>query len=182
MSIYSKLSALLTAANTKTGESDTTLTDAVQTLIDGYGQGGGGDPDKWVRPAEWPDYSKLDLVKNSEEAMFFTYDNRYPPTKVGLYAEGNYNADIVTIGSDGTVSVLESTQKNSGQVFYKTLTSTDGDYVCIRITPQSDAHITAISMNSLAICRTVRSLERVLHIENGRLEILCQIPFSVWVL
>lgn len=42
MSIYSKLSALLSAANTKTGESDTTLTDAIQTLIDGYGQGGGG--------------------------------------------------------------------------------------------------------------------------------------------
>lgn len=42
MSIYSKLNSLLTAANTKTGESDTTLTDAVQTLIDGYGQGGGG--------------------------------------------------------------------------------------------------------------------------------------------
>ena len=41
MSIYSKLNSLLTAANTKTGESDTTLTDAVQTLIDGYGQGGG---------------------------------------------------------------------------------------------------------------------------------------------
>lgn len=42
MSVYSKLSALLTAANTKTGESDTTLTDAIQTLIDGYGSGGGG--------------------------------------------------------------------------------------------------------------------------------------------
>lgn len=42
MTAYSKLSALLTAANTKTGESDTTLTDAVQTLIDGYGGGGGG--------------------------------------------------------------------------------------------------------------------------------------------
>ena len=40
MTAYSKLSALLTAANTKTGESDTTLTDAIQTLIDGYGQGG----------------------------------------------------------------------------------------------------------------------------------------------
>ena len=37
-----KLNSLLTAANTKTGESDTTLTDAMQTLIDGYGQGGGG--------------------------------------------------------------------------------------------------------------------------------------------
>ena len=41
MSILSKLQALLTAANTKTGESDTTLTDAIQTLVDGYGQGGG---------------------------------------------------------------------------------------------------------------------------------------------
>lgn len=44
MSILSKLQALLTAANTKTGESDTTLTDAVQTLVDGYGSGGGGTP------------------------------------------------------------------------------------------------------------------------------------------
>lgn len=42
MSILSKLQALLTAANTKTGQSDTTLTDAMQTLVDGYGQGGGG--------------------------------------------------------------------------------------------------------------------------------------------
>lgn len=42
MTILQKIQSLLTAANTKTGESDTTLTDAVQTLIDGYGQGGGG--------------------------------------------------------------------------------------------------------------------------------------------
>ena len=47
MSIYSKLASLLSAANTKTGESDATLTDAMQTLIDGYGQGGGGDT-SWV--------------------------------------------------------------------------------------------------------------------------------------
>lgn len=42
MSIKSKIQSLITAANAKTGESDTTLTDAVQTLVDGYGQGGGG--------------------------------------------------------------------------------------------------------------------------------------------
>lgn len=41
MSIRSKIQALITAANTKTGGSDTTLTDAVQTLVDWYGQGGG---------------------------------------------------------------------------------------------------------------------------------------------
>lgn len=42
MSIRSKIQALITAANNTTGESDATLTDAVQTLVDGYGQGGGG--------------------------------------------------------------------------------------------------------------------------------------------
>ena len=41
MSVKSKIQALIAAANTATGESDATLTDAVQTLVDGYGQGGG---------------------------------------------------------------------------------------------------------------------------------------------
>lgn len=42
MSIKSKIQSLISAANNETGESDTTLTDAVQTLVDGYGQGGEG--------------------------------------------------------------------------------------------------------------------------------------------
>lgn len=37
MSVKSKIQSLITAANAKTGETDTTLTDAVQSLIDGYG-------------------------------------------------------------------------------------------------------------------------------------------------
>lgn len=41
MTIKQKIQSLIAAANTKTGESDTTLTDAVQTLVDGYGQSGG---------------------------------------------------------------------------------------------------------------------------------------------
>lgn len=43
MSIKSKIQSLIAAANTATGESDATLTDAVQTLVDGYGQGGDGE-------------------------------------------------------------------------------------------------------------------------------------------
>lgn len=39
MSLKSKIQSLITAANTKTGETDTNLTDAVSTLIDGYGAG-----------------------------------------------------------------------------------------------------------------------------------------------
>lgn len=45
MSIESKLQALLTASNAATGETDTTLTDAVQSLIDGYSGGGFIVPD-----------------------------------------------------------------------------------------------------------------------------------------
>ena len=37
MSVKSKIQALITAANAKTGKSDTDLTAAVQSLIDGYG-------------------------------------------------------------------------------------------------------------------------------------------------
>lgn len=44
MTVTQKLQALLNASNAKTGESNTTLTDAVQTLIDGFGQGGVGLP------------------------------------------------------------------------------------------------------------------------------------------
>ena len=36
------INALTTYANEVTGASDTTLSDAVHTLVDGYGQGGGG--------------------------------------------------------------------------------------------------------------------------------------------
>ena len=35
------INALTTYANSVTGESDTNLSDAVHTLADGYGQGGG---------------------------------------------------------------------------------------------------------------------------------------------
>lgn len=45
MTVTQKLQALLNASNAKTGESNTTLTDAVQTLIDGYGGGGFIVPD-----------------------------------------------------------------------------------------------------------------------------------------
>lgn len=52
MSIRSKIQSLIAAANTATGGSDATLTDAVQTLVDGYGQGG-ATVDDLCRDA-WP--------------------------------------------------------------------------------------------------------------------------------
>jgi len=63
VSIKSKIQALITAANTKTGESDATLTDAVQTLVDGYG-GGGSDisPFKFVKGTITPSANSIDLT------------------------------------------------------------------------------------------------------------------------
>lgn len=44
MSIESKVQSLLTAANAKTGGTAENLTEAVQELCDGYGQGSNGTP------------------------------------------------------------------------------------------------------------------------------------------
>lgn len=74
MSIYSKLSALLTAANTKTGESDTTLTDAMQTLIDGYGQGGGGDEEDDLITGDFTTYTN-DRVASIRSQFFSRMSN-----------------------------------------------------------------------------------------------------------
>lgn len=46
-SVKSKLQSLLTASNAKTGKSDANLTDAVKTLLEGYGQGGGETIDEY---------------------------------------------------------------------------------------------------------------------------------------
>ena len=43
MAIKPKLQSLLASANDVTGEERTNLTDAVQDLVDGYGQGGGNN-------------------------------------------------------------------------------------------------------------------------------------------
>lgn len=66
MSIESKLQALLTASNATTGETDSTLTDAVQRLVDGYG-GGGGLPD-WIEEMDVVEY--IPTADTNEEKSF----------------------------------------------------------------------------------------------------------------
>ena len=48
--VKEKLQSLLTASNAKTGKSDANLTDAVKTLLEGYGQGGGGGSGECTKP------------------------------------------------------------------------------------------------------------------------------------
>ncbi len=69
MSIRSKIQSLITAANSTTGESDTTLTDAVQTLVDGYGQGGGGNEDAIISRSLSGSYTNSSVSAVGEDAL-----------------------------------------------------------------------------------------------------------------
>ena len=46
------INALTRYANETTGASDTTLSDAVETLVEGYGHGGGGSMPHFLEPSE----------------------------------------------------------------------------------------------------------------------------------
>ena len=93
MSIYSKLNSLLTAANNKTGESDTTLTDAVQTLIDGYGQGGGGGQQIGVATPKANLLAMLyQLEQGTAKTGTFTLATTLPNTVVEIF-----DADDTTV-------------------------------------------------------------------------------------
>lgn len=92
MSIYSKLSSLLTAANNKTGESDTTLTDAVQTLIDGYGQGGGT-----------PNNISVSIQNARASGAIAAQSPQYDST-LGTICALNYT---INLGNTGTITTID---------------------------------------------------------------------------
>lgn len=86
--LKSKLQNLVDAANTKTGESDTTLTDAMQTLVDGYGQGGGEITDGIVVKARDDSGHILDIDVYGDVGIYQFGNNR-----AGTYA-WNYLRDV----------------------------------------------------------------------------------------
>lgn len=96
--VKAQMQADIDAANVKTGRTDATVHDAINTLIAGYGQGGGGEvPERtaWYRPPDFPDYDSLALPENKSYA-FFTYDtqagdsdNRFVAIRWAVYANPN---------------------------------------------------------------------------------------------
>lgn len=155
------LTAVADAIRTKGGTSASLafpqgFVDAVEAI-----ETGGGD--SWQRPAEWPDYSKLHLVEDEIEAEFFTYDNREAAWGVEIKGGFRIQTDIkssvvidrVSIGADGTVTVLDTTTGSTNNGYYRfdyqfSVPADAGDFVCYRVTPASGAHITEIGMNTPA--------------------------------
>lgn len=99
MSIRSKIQSLITAANATTGESDTTLTDAVQTLIDGYGQGG----EQITLPAE---YQRVEYISKTNSSGAYINTGYVPEmnTNIAVRASINGKRDQKFFGGFGTGS------------------------------------------------------------------------------
>lgn len=83
-SIKSQITSLITYANTTTGKSDTTIGDAVDSLVAGYG-GGGGNPEIVEELCTLTtDTSLMDLINGS----LFDIKPKYPFGLVTIYATG----------------------------------------------------------------------------------------------
>ena len=155
------LTAVADAIRTKGGTSASLAFPAgFVSAVEAIETGGGGG---WQRPAEWPDYSKLHLVEDEIEAEFFTYDNREAAWGVEIKGGFRIQTDIkssvvidrVSIGADGTVTVLDTTTGSTYNGNYRfdyqfSVPADAGDFVCYRVTPASGAHITEIGMNTPA--------------------------------
>lgn len=98
MSVKSKIQALIAAANTATGESDATLTDAVQTLVDGYGQGGGYTNDDFADPTK-----PSGAVTSSNASDKYLLYGRKGITSLNITATGV--PDFFILGGTGLTSV-----------------------------------------------------------------------------
>ena len=112
--IKAKLQGLIEAANAATGNADADLTAAVQSLIDGFGQSGGGKSASGTyTPASDTGYMivKLDFVPNIIEFRLDDFDNKAfdGVTKIltGAYCNGlGYSRRTNTSGSAlGSTSV-----------------------------------------------------------------------------
>lgn len=99
MSIRSKIQALITAANAKTGESDATLTDAVQTLIDGYGQGG----EEITLPSA---YQRVEYISKANSSGAYINTNYVPEMNTNVYVRASIDGkrDQKFFGGFGTGS------------------------------------------------------------------------------
>ena len=129
------INALTTYANSVTGASDTTLSDAVDSLVDGYGGGGGSSVPKLVSCVSvTPETTytssakgsvQLAALPNSAHAVF-VYRNDYPSPDASeyiailwmyVYSGGTYASDgrilrpAGTLGTDGSMCAYN---KNTG--------------------------------------------------------------------
>ena len=121
MSLKSKIQALITAANAKTGKSDTDLTTAVQSLIKGYGVaveqisftiddgGSGSETFSVVSGTTWEEWIGTGRLIFNDSLVLYIYGG-VVATEAGVYAvslDGNTAVrGSDTIGSGATYTII----------------------------------------------------------------------------
>ena len=137
------INALTRYANEITGQSDPDLSSAVRTLCDGYGQGDGDN--HWVRPSDFPDYSKLDI--SSEEALYLTYDTRMEPSFALLKINNiAYRVEIGTL-SNGIFTVIDSDEIAKNDSYFKLLERYETNYVVLKVTA-NEGQMTSVTLTN----------------------------------
>ena len=124
MSVKSKIQALITAANAKTGKSDTDLTAAVQSLIDGYGAAmeqisftiddGGSSSETFsvVSGTTWAEWIGTGRLIFNDSLVLYIYGG-VVATEAGVYAVSLDGSTAVS-GGDEIVSGATYTIINWG--------------------------------------------------------------------
>ena len=124
MSVKSKIQALITAANAKTGKSDTDLTAAVQSLIDGYGAaveqisftiddgGSGSETFSVVSGTTWAEWIGTGRLIFNDSLVLYIYGG-VVATEAGVYAV-SLDGSTAVDGSDKIVSGATYTIINWG--------------------------------------------------------------------
>ena len=124
MSVKSKIQALITAANAKTSKSDTDLTAAVQSLIDGYGAvveqisftiGDGGSNSETfsvVSGTTWAEWIGTGRLIFNDSLVLYMYGG-VVATEAGVYAVSLDGSTAVS-GSDAIISGATYTIINWG--------------------------------------------------------------------
>lgn len=152
MSIASEITRLQNAKSalaTSIGNKGVTV--PASTKLDGYSAlvdqiqtgGGGGSDDEWVRPSNWPDYTKIPMSSIGADELYLTCDCRpaiagYEPKGVNfnVIASDGYTVERGYIGENGFVSVA-SVSFNSNTEAKQVLPTEEGDFVVYRVTSTS---------------------------------------------
>lgn len=128
---------------------------------------------RWVRPSDWPDYSKVDLT--DQEVIYLTYDCTYEDRFVSFQVSGAYTVERGQIINGVFVPVANSIENVAANTnFSKLLPTNEGDYVVYKITPQEGSHITSFRFRNY---NDVNSSYDYGSIDNPCVERYCNIPY-----
>lgn len=160
------------AIRTKTGKEDTFSPSEMANEILGITT---GDTEQWVRPAELPDYSKIDI--SNDEVLYLTYDTqlvKLASNFIGITIAGT--ATIIEWGTlnNGVFTVSQSTTLASGGTYRATLPDNIGKYVVYRIKPSGASHITRWYLNNSE--PTIAS-QRITAFKQPLIEVYCRLPY-----